>query len=56
MVSLGSGGAITGEDFILSQLPYAKGLQFEQFFWAMRRIACLDPFAVPAPRGASAIL
>ena len=43
MVSFGSGGAIRGEYFILNRLPYARGLQYEQIFWAMQRVAVLSP-------------
>lgn len=38
MVCLGSGGAITGETFILQTLPYAKGLQYVALFQNLRGI------------------
>lgn len=38
MVALGSGGAVTGKDFILDELPYAQGLQFITLFRNLRGI------------------
>jgi len=43
MVSIGSGGAIRGEYFILNRLPYAKGLQYEHIFWALKRVHMVNP-------------
>ncbi len=37
-VSLGSGGAIQNEEFILNRLPYAKGLQYMTIFRHLRGI------------------
>lgn len=42
MVCIGSGGAITGHRYILDELPYAQGLQFEQQFWRRHKIEVLS--------------
>lgn len=39
MVAEGSGGAFTDEQEILYRLPYAKGLQYIQFFWTKYEIS-----------------
>lgn len=48
MVALGSGGAVTGRDFILDELPYAQGLQFITLFRNLRGIET-EPLAGGAP-------
>ena len=42
MVGIGSGGVITDADYILNELPYAQGLQYEQIFWNRHHFATLS--------------
>lgn len=49
MVAQGSGGAYTDKDYILDQLPYAQGLQFEVIFYQMHHVPVLIPSSQRKP-------
>lgn len=56
MVAIGSGGAITGDRYILDRLPAAQGYQYEQQFYRRHKIDVISLFHGAPVGGGSTLI